>query len=441
MVASGALVMLFVLEWRLALTACVLAPVTAGVLIRMGQVIRRIGASAQTELGGLGSALNEMLHGFATVKGYQAEVFERERFARRNDRLRRHVLRAELWSATLVCLVFVVTAAGIVGTLWYGSALLASGRLTSTTLIMFVLFAGQIVEPVRRLSELHGGLQTAAASAARVYEIIDLPEDELDGTETLARRPDGMVGLDQVTIGYGGDPPVLRRIDLRIRPREQVAIVGATGSGKTTLARVLVRFVAAASGAVRLDGVDLRSLRLAELRRAVTVVEQEPFLFSGTLRDNIRYGTWDASADAIRQAASLAGLQPVIDGLPDGLATQLGEGGAPLSGGERQRVSLARGIVRNPAVLVLDEATSALDSETEVEMFARLDPWLRERTVIAIAHRFATVRRFPRAVMLHGGTIVDDGTVDTLVRRCPAFVSLFADQLAAAPFDHPTAVR
>jgi len=300
--------------------------------------------------------------------------------------------------------------------------------MSQAALLAFLLYAGQTVEPLRRLSEIHGFLQSALAAASRVYGVIDLDAVERADGDDLPRA-NGALTLDGVSFGYHADRAVVRDVHLRIGAREQVAIVGATGSGKSTLAALVVRFYDPQCGRILLDGADIATLRLDCLRRHICIVEQEPFIFSGPLRENIRYGSWQASADEVARAAHMAGLDPVIARLPHGLDEAITEAGKQLSGGEKQRIALARAIVRNPAVLILDEATSALDGETEADVFDRLDGWLRARTVIAIGHRFSTIRRFPRAVVLLDGRIGADGPVDVLLARNAVFVNLFGDQL------------
>ena len=429
-VGVGALVMLFVLKWPLALIACTLVPLTLLLLVKIGVVIRRWRLLAHSDVGALGATLVEQIQGISTVKTFQTEQLELRRFVDQHQRLTVRILRAELWTASLIALVFLATGAGVLATVWFGTSQLITGGMSQASLLAFVLYAGQTVEPLRRLSEIHGSLQSAVAAASRVYEIIDLQVVERRTGEDMPHA-NGALTLEGVTFGYHADRCVLRDLDLRVAARERIAIVGATGSGKSTLAALLARFYEPQQGRVLLDGVDIASLRLDVLRRHVCIVEQEPFVFSGRLCENIRYGASQATAADVERAAYTAGLDPVIARLPGGLDAVISEAGKQLSGGEKQRIALARALVRNPAVLILDEATSALDGETEAEVFDRLDGWLSERTVIAIGHRFSTIRRFPRAIVLLDGRIVADGAVDVLLSKSAAFVTLFDDQLAA----------
>ena len=237
--------------------------------------------------------------------------------------------------------------------------------------------------------------------------------------------------FDDVVFGYESSRLVLDRLTIRIPAGESLAVVAASGGGKTTLARLLQRFYDPSSGRIRLGGRDLRDFPLEDLRRLVCVVEQEPFLFSGPLKDNLRYGSWDAPRSAIEEAIFATGLEPLVRDLPGGLEAILEESGRNLSGGQRQRIAFARAVVRNPAVLVLDEATSALDSEAEGRIFASLAPWLARRTVIVLAHRLSTVRRAPRVALLHEGRVAAQGSEAELEEGCPLFARLFADQLGA----------
>lgn len=434
-ICAGALTMLFVLKWRFALATVTVLPLTVALFAGIGRLIRRWRTSAHAGVGALASLLNEQLHGLSTIKGFQTEAFELRRFNESNEIVRRRIVRAEVWAGWLISSVFLVTGAGLLAVGWYGSRELAAGTITQAELLTFCLYAAQTVEPFRRLSEVHGILQSSAAAAERVYELIDLPKEWVEeGTATHAPIA-GAIRFDQVDFKYPNGRVVHAGLTLAIAAGEQVALVGTTGSGKSTLARLLVRFFDPARGRILLDGEDVVRLPLGDLRRAVCVVEQEPFLFSGPLLENLRYGSWSASRQEVEAAAALAGLTPTLARMRHGLDTVLSESGRELSGGEKQRVALARAIARNPRVLVLDEATSALDSDTEAEIFAALGPWLRARTVIAIGHRLSMVARFPRVVVLQDGRLIGDGSVDALTDTCRPFVSLFTGQWSVTTRD------
>jgi ATP-binding cassette subfamily B protein len=272
-------------------------------------------------------------------------------------------------------------------------------------------------------------LQRSLASAARVFEVVDLAEDEPEGAVPLPTRVVGEMRLERVRFRHREDAALLEGVDLHVGAGETVALVAASGGGKSTLAALLTRHLSPLSGRILVDGVDVAEARLSDLRRAVCVVEQEPFLFSGPLLENVRYGSLDASREDVESAVRLVGLAPLAASLPHGMDTPMQEAGRELSGGEKQRIALARALVRNPAVLVLDEATSALDGEAEELIFERLESWLARRTVLVMAHRLSTVARFPRVVVLERGRVVGDGPAEALLGSCPPFAQLFAAQL------------
>ena len=428
LVIVGALAMAFYLQWRLALLVALIVPLVGVVLGPLGSAIRRRGARAQAEIGDLNAVLHEQLRGLSTIKGFDAEAFERERFAARNRGYRRAILRGEWWASLLVTVVWIITGVALWGVLWVGTRAVIAGSLTAGGLLAFSLYMVQTLEPMRRLSDVHGLLQRALAAAARVYEIIDAgPRESRDGVALPAPR--GVLTLTRVQFRYRADAPVLRDVSLALTPGEPVALVAASGGGKSTLARLLPRFLEPDDGRIQLDGLDLGAIALPSLRRAVCVVEQEPFLFSGKLRDNLRYGCWEAPSSRLDEAVAMAGLEQVVRALPAGLDSDMAEAGRTLSVGQKQRIALARAIVRDPAVLVLDEATSALDSDTEAQIFARLDPWLRRRTTLVIAHRLSTISRFERVVVLEAGRVVADGPLAVVLDQCPAFRRLFGEQL------------
>ncbi len=429
LVVVGATAMLFRLNWRLALVTGVVVPAVALPLARLGKLVRKWGAAAQHAAGELGATLNEQLHGLTTIKGFQAERMENQRFVAKDMTWRRQVMRSEFWSAALISSVWLIAAAGLLAVVWYGSRLVTTGRATAGGLLAFCLYAVQTVEPLRRLSEVHSMSQRAIVCATRVYEIIDLPRSQRDGTVALALPVRGEVRFEQVSLRFDAHQPVLAGFNLVVRAGETIALVGASGAGKSTVANLLLRFLEPDAGRILLDGHDLTELRMADLRRAVCVAEQDPFIFSGSLLDNIRYGAWNASRRRIEEAVLLAGLEAYVASMPRGLDTYLTESGRNLSGGQRQRIALARTIARDPGVLVLDEATSALDSDTERTIFANLKEWLERRTAIVMAHRLATVTRLERVAMLQDGAIIGEGSVADLLEACAPFRELFADQL------------
>ena len=446
-ILAGAITLMFVLNWRLALAALAIVPVTGWLFVWMGKRIRRWGSVAQEAAAVLTSTMNEQLRGFTTVKGNQAEAWFQQRVRNEAESLRWRAVRSELWSAALIAIVFLIAGSAFMAMLAFGTWHLHGSGAEQAAFLAFCLYAGQAVEPARRLSEVHGLLQQSIAAAVRVFQVIDLPpEDDHAGISGGVRVPQlktgatyglvvahpvakGAVQFEDVWFHYREDEVVLRDVTFALDDGEIVGLVGASGCGKTTLARLLVRFEEPSAGSVRLGGHRLRDLSLHDLRSTVCLVEQEPFVFGGPLIDNICLGRANVSRASIEEAIRMTGLEPLVASLPRGLDSPLYEAGRDLSGGERQRIALARAVVRDPRLLILDEATSSIDSETESVVFAAMLPWLRRRTVITVSHRLSTVSRLPRVLLIEEGRILEDGDPEALARDSSLFRELFADQL------------
>ena len=431
LVVVGAIVMMIRLDARLAVSIAVLVPLVGLLLSAIGKSIRKRAGVAQKALGRSTALFSEQLQGLSTVKNFGAEDREAARFAAAVAQHRRASVAAEAWSALLVASVFLATGFGLLAAIRFGTLRIVSGGITQGAFLAFCLYAVQAIEPLRRLSDTHGLMQRALASAARLFEVIDLEPEERGREERAYGAVRGDLRFESVSFGYRERESVFDGLTLEIGAREAVALVSSSGVGKTTLARLLLRFESPDRGDVRLDGRVLSAWPVAELRRAVCVVEQEPFLFSGSILDNVGYGAPRAPRAAALAAAQSVGLGPVAAGLPRGWDTPLAEAGRTLSGGERQRVALARAILRDPAVLVLDEALSALDGESECRILDALDAWLARRTVVAIAHRLSTVRRFPRAIVLEEGRVAADGDPESMAAHPGPFRRIFADQADA----------
>jgi subfamily B ATP-binding cassette protein MsbA len=427
----GAITMLCVLEWRLALTLALLVPTTGWLLRRFGRTIHALSRRGQEATGEVGALLNEQLQGFTTIKLFLAEAAESARFAERSAIIREQQLASERYAGLLTASVFLLTALAFLGLGLLGSRLLSTGVINQANLLAFGLYAAQIIEPLRRLSELQGPFQASLAAAGRIYALIDY--QSLNAAKTTLSPPHvpipkALLRMQAVSASYRTDHPVLRDLTLSITAGEFVAIVGSSGAGKTTVLRLLVGFQRPTAGEIWLDECDLGKLPLSELRRRVTLVEQEPFLFSGPLVDNLKYGCPDAPRGAIEEAVHRAGLVSVIERLPKGLLTPMAEAGRQLSGGERQRLALARAILREPELLILDEATSALDSQAENQLFKQLAGWLSKRTVILVSHRLSSVLLTQRVLMLDAGQIQVAGAPSELLADSAAFRNLFASQ-------------
>ncbi len=431
LVFVGALTMLLVIDRQLFGLIVLIAPLGVMGHSLVAVAIRKRSLTAQRRLGALSARFSEQVSGHRTIKGYRTESIERQRFDVENQAHAEALRGVERWSAFALASIWLVTGSALLGVGLYAGYALGAGRLAAGDFLIFCLFGAQMVEPVRRLGELSTLAQRSLAAGQRVYEVLDRRELERTDGKPLPQPVGGAVRFEAVRLAYSPERPVLTEVTFQVAGRETVAIVSPSGGGKSTIAGLLVRFFNPGAGVIRLDGHDLSALRIADVRRWVKVVAQDPFLFSGTVLENIRYGANDASATVIDEAVQRAGLETWLRSLPSGLDTSLDEAGRNLSGGQKQRIALARAIVAQPAVLVLDEATSAVDSDTEEHIMTRLASWLQERTVILMAHRLSTVLRVPRALVLDGGRIVEDGAPLDLLRRSSRFARIFGDQLGA----------
>jgi len=309
----------------------------------------------------------------------------------------------------------------IVLVIWQGAVDVAAGRMSGGSIAAFVLCGGLLAGAFGNLSEVYGDLLRAAGASERLNELLEA-EPDIQAPATPKSLPEparGELQFDAVTFQYPTRPEVsaLHDFSLVVKPRERLAVVGPSGAGKTTIFQLAERFYDPQDGRVRLDGVDLRDADPADVRQRIAMVPQDTVIFAASARDNLRYGNWDASEDAIWQAARDANAEDFLRALPDGLDTFMGEGGARLSGGQRQRIAIARALLRDAPLLLLDEATSALDAESERLVQDALDRLMEHRTTIVIAHRLATVRAAHRIVVMDNGRIVEEGTHATLTRH------------------------
>jgi len=423
----GAVAILIALDPLLFAVSLAVLPLSVVALVRYRRRLEDSIAAVRDRSAGIGTFLIEALQGMRLVVTHNAQEREAARFRERNDAFidsLMHMRRLTYLSGGVPGLLL---ALGTGAVFLVGGWRVIDGRITMGTLVAFVAYQMRLLGPVQGLMGLYASVATARVSLRRVHEILDTPPEvsEAAGASPLSSAR-GEVVLDDVTFTFDRGASVLDRASLTIRAGERVAIVGASGGGKSTIADLLVRQLDPAGGRVLLDGRDLRDLRLADVRRHVVVVEQDPFIFNTTVADNVRYARPEASAADVAAAARAAGLAELLDRLPQGIDTPVGERGRALSAGERQRVAIARAFLADPAVLVLDEATAAIDPATEAQVMAGYEAVMRGRTTIVISHRLQPARQADRVVVLNQGRIVEDGTADTLIARGGAFAELFA---------------
>jgi subfamily B ATP-binding cassette protein MsbA len=416
--AAFYLTALFLLSWRLTLVALLFVPLTAGLWGRLRKRLRRGVVRVLDTVGEVASHVQETVGGIRLVKASGAEAYEEGRFAALTGRHYRALVRNDRWRKFIPPATEMISATTILALLWYGTWLVLGERsLAPSELLAALLFAGKLAVPVKYIGNYPAQVQPGLAAAERAFELVDMPVEVLDRPD--ARPFPGFrdaIRFENVGFAYTPGAPVLHGIDLAIRPGEVIALVGPSGGGKSTLADLVPRFRDPTEGRITVDGVELRDLRLADIRGILGIVTQETILFHDTVRANIAYGSPDAPQADVEAAARAANAHEFIQALPQGYDTVLGEKGTRLSGGQRQRIAIARALLRNPPLLILDEATSALDTESERLVQQAIDQVMAHRAVLVIAHRLSTVRRADQIVVMDQGRIVERGTHDELLR-------------------------
>ncbi len=423
----------FHMQWRLAWIAVVIVPTYVVIYKLFLRRIRALSVELREKWDALIGALQEKISGIAVVKAFHREEYEVERFMTTvQDNFRLGMTQAKL-NRLLGLIVTVISAGGTGIIYWYGAILVLHRHLQPGELIAFVGYIGYLYGPALRLVDFNIQAQWAGAAIDRVFETLDTRPEIMDAPDAIAMpNMRGAVEFQSVTFGYDPDKPVLHDIDLKVEPGEMIAIVGPSGAGKTTLVNLIARFYDVTDGAVLIDGVDVRRIKLESIRRHIGYVSQESLLFSVTLRENIAYGFHDATQEQIEEAARNADLHSFVVSLPDGYETKIGEDGVKLSVGQKQRLAIARAILTNPRILILDDATSALDSETEANVQAALERVMQGRTSFVIAHRLSTIMNADRIVVVDGGRIVDIGRHEDLVHREGVYKNLYDEQFRSA---------
>jgi ATP-binding cassette subfamily B protein len=437
------LIVIFGIDWRLALFSMGAAPILYGVAAFFRGWVRDAFREIRAKLSRLNAFFQEHLSGIKVVQAFAQEARVEREMDVINVDYRRANARAILADASLYAIVEAVGSIAIAGLLWHGGARIAAGTLSFGVLVAFIEYLGKFFAPIRDLSTKYTVMQQAMAAAERVFGLLDTKApDCAPPAEKPAAAPatdaETFVELDRVTFGYREDRPVLREVSLKIRRGETLAIVGATGAGKSTIIKLLPRLYETTGGALRIGGVDVRAMEKRELRRRIVVVSQDVFMFSGTLRENLGLGDPELDDARLMEAARRVGADRVIASRPEGLDAPVAERGGNFSSGERQLIAFARALARAPEILILDEATASVDPETERVIERGIGELMAGRTSIVIAHRLSTIQRASRIVVIADGGIAEEGTHEELLARGGQYARLYRLQMmghAHAPRD------
>ena len=434
-VLLGSVAITLTINWRFTLLAMVVAPAAGLAASVLGRRIRRTTRGVQEGLGDAGIVLEEVLSAPRVVKAFNREDYEVGRFDQQMRRSLVQALRRAAAQAVLGPLSGLIAFAGVTLVIWFGGQEVVAGRLSAGDLIAFIFYMVLVIGPLVSLSTIYSQIQAALAASERIFELLDQPTEANMAQSTLPMLPmaSGELTFERVSFTYPATPSetepasrrpaVLRDVSFSVLPGQVVALVGPSGAGKTTTLSLLLRLYEIDSGAIKLDGIDIRSVRVQSLREQMALVPQEPVLFGDSIAENIRYGRLDATDADLHQAAAAANALGFITDLPDGLSTVVGERGVKLSAGQRQRIAIARALLHNPRILLLDEATASLDNESEALVQDALTRLMRGRTTLVVAHRLTTVERADQILVLDQGEIVERGThaelmeLDGLYRR------------------------
>lgn len=425
----GAVIILVTLDPLLVAVSLLILPPALWALVRFRRRLEGAVAEMRERSATIGTFLIDTLMGLRVTAGFGAEAREVARFRERNDGFIASLMAMRRLTYLAGGLPGLLLAAGSGAVFLVGGWRVIEGVITMGTLVAFVAYQMRLAAPIQGLMGLYASVATARVSLGRVREILDAPAEVSEAADAVPlEAARGALVFDDVSFAFEPGRVVLDRVRLTVAAGERVAIVGRSGEGKSTLGDLLIRQLDPDGGRILLDGHDLRALRLADLRRHVVVVDQDPFMFHASVVENIRYARPGASDADVAAAARAAGLEPLLARLPAGGATSVGERGRALSAGERQRVAMARAFLADPAVLVLDEATGSLDPATEAEVVAGYEALMRGRTTVVITHRLELARRAERVVVLERGRIIEEGTAADLLARRGTFARLFADR-------------
>jgi len=430
-VAASAI--LFFYNWQLALIPFAITPLLVAIAYRYSRASHPILKDVQQRMADMTTVAEENIVGVNVVKAFAQEEREERKFAARSEEVFTRSLDATRQRAFYVPVLSFLPLLAQAAVLLVGGRLVVNGELELGAFIAFNIYVLMLIMPLRMLGMWIGTAQRAVASGERIFEILDEPAEIADRPDARPLPPgDGRLVFDGVTFGYDPERPVLHGIDIAIEPGSTVALIGHTGSGKTTLTALVPRFYDVQEGAVLLDGADVRDVKLEDLRRAIAIVSQDPFLFSTTVRENIAFGVPGATDEEVERAARMAQAHDFVSALPEGYDTVIGERGITLSGGQRQRLAIARAILVDPRVLVLDDATASVDATTEAQIRLGLREAMRGRTTLIVAHRLSTISLADEIVVLDHGRVAARGPAEELAETSPVYREIVEHGLVEA---------
>lgn len=430
---TGTAVILLYLNWKLALLTLLPVPILAVAMRYFNTRVRPVYKSVRERLGDINAKLQDNISGIRVIKAFGQEARELMRFTEESRRYyEARVWGIRLWSTFFPGMGFVASL-GSVLVIWFGAHMVLAGDLTVGSLVAFFAYVTSFYEPINNLTQIDNIVQQAIAAGDRVFELLDTRPDLTDPprAKTFPSGPAPIV-FENVSFRYATGEQVLRNVSFRIEPGQVMALVGPSGAGKTSIARLIPRFYDPDRGRITIGGIDLRDLRRPDLRRQIGVVLQDTFLFNGTVRENLTYGRPEVTEAEMIDAAKIAYAHDFIIALSDGYDTEIGERGVKLSGGQRQRLALARAVLTNPRILILDEATSSVDAEAEYLIQQALEQVLVGRTALVIAHRLSTIRNADKIIAVENGRIVEVGDHDELLARQGLYSQMYHRQYALA---------
>jgi ABC-type multidrug transport system fused ATPase/permease subunit len=426
----GVMAVLFWLSWKLALLALLPIPILAIGALLFTKRIHGHYRQIRKDEAELTALLQDCLAGIRETMGFNRQPYEEGRFGSKSDQCRKDTLKAMyLWSYYSPGMMLMGSLGGAL-VLWQGTHAVLDHQLSVGELVMFVSYLALFYVPINQIHSVNHMLQHALAASERVFEILDIVPDVRDrpGAKAPGIRLTGAIRFDHVQFHYRPEAPILHDVSILVQAGEQVALVGPSGAGKSTTLKLLPRFYDVISGSVSIDGHDVRDLALGFLRTQIGLVQQEPFLFNGTVRENLLYGRLSATQAEVEAAAKAARAHEFIAALPEGYDTWIGERGVKLSVGQRQRISIARVLLKDPPIVMFDEATSNIDTETEVKIREALDELTKGRTTLVIAHRLSTIHNVDRIIVISQGRVVEEGTHEVLLAQGGTYAGLYEAQ-------------